>query len=135
MASISKSYAGMVADQQTSVRLSRLAEGPVTPGRVVTLGSSDNKLVQGGAGMILGIALTDRTLSPEKGGIYAPGDTVGYVAHPSIIWCAAQVAVTAGSAAAYDPATGELNLAGTPIPNAVFDSSAASGEFVKLRLQ
>ena len=50
-------------------------------------------------------------------------------------WCAAQVAVTAGSAAAYDPATGEVNLAGTPIPNAIFDRSAAAGELVKLRLQ
>ena len=33
MASIAKAYAGMVADQQTSVRLSRLAEGAITATR------------------------------------------------------------------------------------------------------
>lgn len=135
MAKIAKSYAGMVADQQTSVRLSRLAEGPINPGRVVTLGSTDNKAVQGGTGTVLGISMADRTLSPEKNGVYAEGDTIGYVAHPAIIWCIAQVSVTAGTAAAFDPATGEVNLAGTPIPNAIFDSSGAAGERVKLRLQ
>lgn len=135
MASIAKAYAGMVADQQTSVRLSRLAEGAINPGRVVTLGSSDNKAVQGGAGTILGISLADRTLSPEQNGVYNNGDTTGYVSHPAIIWCTAQVTVSAGADAAYDPATGEVNLAGTPIPNAIFDSSAAAGELVKLRLQ
>lgn len=135
MASISKAYAGMVADQQTSVRLSRLADGAVNPGRVVTLGSADNKAVQGGAGTFLGVSMADRTLSPEKNGIYGDGDSVGYVARPGIIWCTAQVAVTAGDAAAYDPATGEVNLLGTAIPNTIFDSSAATGELVKLRLQ
>lgn len=135
MASIAKAYAGLVADQQTSVRLSRLAEGAINPGRVVTLGSADNKAVQGGAGTILGVAMADRTLMPEQNGVYADGNTVGYVSHPAIIWCTAQVAVTAGTAAAYDPATGEVNLAGTPIPNAIFDSSAGAGELVKLRLQ
>lgn len=135
MAKIAKSYAGMVADQQTSVRLSRLAEGAINPGRVVTLGSADNKAVEGGAGTVLGISMADRTLSPEKNGVYAEGDTIGYVAHPAIIWCETQVSVTAGTAAGFDPATGEVNLAGTPIPNAIFDSSAAAGELVKLRLQ
>ncbi len=135
MASISKAYAGFVADQQTSVRLSRLAEGAVNPGRVVTLGSTDNRVVQGGSGTILGVSMADRTLSPEKNGVYAAGDTVGYVSHPAIIWCTAQVSVSAGNAAAYDPASGEVNLAGTPIPNAIFDSSASAGELVKLRLQ
>jgi len=135
MASIAKAYAGLVADQQTSVRLSRLAESAVNPGRVLTLGTADNKAVQGGTAAVLGISMADRTLSPEKNGIYENGDTVGYVAHPAIIWCIAQVAITAGAPAAYDPVTGELNLAGTPIPNAVFDSSAAAGELVKVRLQ
>lgn len=135
MASNITSYAGLVADQQTSVRLSRLAEGPVNPGRVVTLGSSDHKLVEGGAGTILGISMADRTLNPDQNGVYADGNTVGYISHPAIIWAKVQVSVTAGSAAAYDPATGELNLLGTPIPNAIFDSSGAAGELVKLRLQ
>ena len=135
MVSIAKAYAGMVADQQTSVRLSRLAQGAIHPGRVVTQGSSDNKIAQGGAGTILGIAMADRTLSPEQNGIYKDGDTAGFVNHPAIIWCLAQEAVSAGAAAAYDPATGELNLIGTPIPNAIFDSSASAGELVKLRLQ
>ncbi len=135
MASMQKAYAGLVADQQTSVRLSRLAEGSVNPGRVVTLGSSDNKVVQGGAGTILGVSMADRTLNPDQNGIYIDGNSVGYMSHPAIIWCEAQVSVMAGTTAAYDPATGEVNLAGTPIPNAIFDSSAASGELVKLRLQ
>lgn len=135
MALTAKAYEGLFADQQTSVRLSRLAEGMINPGRIVTLGSSDNKVTQGGTGTVLGVSLADRTLSPDRDGVYADGDTIAYVSHPSIIWCAAQVAVTAGSAAAYDPATGEVNLAGTPIPNAIFDSSAAAGELVKLRLQ
>jgi len=135
MASMQKAYAGLVADQQTSVRLSRLAEDFIHPGRVITQGSMDNKAIQGGTGPVIGIAMADRTLSPEQDGIYHYGNTVGYVSHPAIIWCAAQVAVTAGAPAAYDPATGEINLAGTPIPNAIFDSSGAAGELVKLRLQ
>ncbi|NNE58262.1 MAG: hypothetical protein HKN36_09160 [Hellea sp.] len=135
MSRMPKAYAGMVADQQTTVRLSRLAESPINPGRVVTLGSADDKAVEGGAGMFLGIAMADRTLSPEQNGVFAVGDTVGYVARPALIWCVAKVGVNAGDAAAYDLSTGELNLLGTPIPNSNYASSAASGELVKLRLQ
>jgi len=135
MALTAKAYEGLFADQQTSVRLSRLAEGAIHPGRVVTQGSADNKVVQGGTGTVLGVSLADRTLNPEKDGIYGSGDTVCYVSHPAVIWVKAHVAVTPAAAAAFDPATGEVNLAGTPIPNAIFDSSASAGELVKLRLQ
>ncbi len=135
MALTAKAYEGLFADQQTSVRLSRLAEGAIHPGRVVTQGSGDNKIIQGGTGTILGISLADRTLSPDKDGVYASGDTACYVSHPAIIWCVAAEAVSAGQPAAYDTATGVLNLIGTPIPNAIFDSSGAAGELVKLRLQ
>ena len=135
MALTAKAYEGLFADQQTSVRLSRLAEGAVNPGRIVTQGTNDNQIIQGGAGMVLGVALADRTLSPEKDGVYANGDSVVYVGHPAIVWCRVQETVTAGMSAAYDPATGELNQTGTAIPNAIYDSSAASGELVKLRLQ
>ncbi len=135
MALTAKAYEGLFADQQTSVRLSRLAEGPVNAGRVITQGTADNKAVQGGSGTVLGVTLADRTLSPEKDGVYADGDTICYVSHPAIVWCKAQVAVTPAASAAFDPATGEVNLDGTPIPNAIFDSSAAAGELVKLRLQ
>ena len=137
MSTIAKAYNGLIADQQTSVRLSRLAEGTISPGRVVTLGSSDTKAVQGGTGTILGIAMADRTLSPEQAGDYADGDTIGYVAHPGVIWCTAKVAVSAGDQAHYDTATGEVNDAadgGTAIPNSAYDSSAGAGDLVKVRL-
>ncbi len=134
MNTLEKAYNGLVADQQTSVRLSRLAEGSISPGRVVTQGSTDIKVTQGGTGTILGIAMADRTLSPDQAGDYADGDTIGYVSHPGVIWCTAQVAVTAGDPVTYDTATGEVNLAGTPVSNAIYDSSAGAGELVKVRL-
>jgi len=40
-----------------------------------------------------------------------------------------------GEAVAYDTASGEVNLLGTPISNAIYDSSANIGELVKVRLQ
>jgi len=135
MALTAKAYEGLFADQQTSARLSRLAEGEIHPGRVVTQGSADNRIIQGGTGTVLGVSLADRTLSPEKDGVYNTGDSACYASHPAIVWCVAKEAVTAGLSAAYDTTTGEVNLAGTPIPNAIFDSSAAAGELVKLRLQ
>ena len=134
MTTLEKAYNGLVADQQTSVRLSRLAEGAISPGRVVTQGSTDIKVAQGGTGTILGISISDRTLSPDQAGDYMDGDTIGYVAHPAVIWCIAQAAVSAGDSVAYDTATGEVNLLGTAIPNAIFDSSAGAGELVKVRL-
>ena len=50
MANQQIAFEGLVADMQTSVRLSRLAEGSVMPGRVVTQGTDDNQIVQGGTG-------------------------------------------------------------------------------------
>ena len=93
MTTLEKAYNGLVADQQTSVRLSRLAEGTISPGRVVTQGSTDIKVAQGGTGTVLGISMADRTLSPDQSGDYMDGDTIGYVSHPAVIWCIAQVAV------------------------------------------
>ena len=135
MANIAVAFEGLVADMQTSVRLSRLAEGAVNPGRVVTQGTADNQAVQGGAGTILGISVADRTLMPDQNGVYADGNTILYLSTPAIIWCVAKVAVAAGDAVAYDQADGGLNLLGTQIPNAIFDSSAGIGELVKVRLK
>lgn len=135
MANQQIAFEGLVADMQTSVRLSRLAEGSVTPGRVVTQGTDDNQIVQGGTGTILGISVADRSLYPDQNGTYSDGNTALYVSRPAIIWCVAQVSVAAGDSVAYDTATGEVNLLGTPISNAIFDSSANIGELVKVRLQ
>ena len=86
-------------------------------------------------GTILGISVADRSLYPDQNGTYGDGNTALYVSRPAVIWCIAQVAVSAGDACAYDTSTGELNLAGTPLSNAIFDSSANIGELVKVRLQ
>lgn len=135
MANQQIAFEGLVADMQTSVRLSRLAEGSVQPGRVVTQGTDDNQIAQGGTGKVLGISVADRSLYPDQNGVYGDGNTALYVSRPAVVWCIAQVAVTAGEAVAYDTASGEVNLLGTPISNAIYDSSANIGELVKVRLQ
>ena len=135
MANQSLAFEGLVADMQTSVRLSRLAEGSVNPGRVLTQGTEDNQAQQGGTGPILGISVADRSLYPGQDGIYADGNTALYVSTPAVVWCIAQVAVVAGDDVAYDTASGEVNLLGTAITNAIFVSSANIGELVKVRLK
>ena len=62
MANQQIAFEGLVADMQTSVRLSRLAEGSVQPGRVVTQSTDDNQIAQGGTGTVLGISVADRSL-------------------------------------------------------------------------
>lgn len=84
-----------------------------------------------------GVSLIDKTLPPSQADAYAIGDVVA-VLNEGVVWVLAGATVTVGQPAYFVPSTGAItNVAAGNIPipnNAFFDSSAASGAIVKLRL-
>ena len=86
-------------------------------------------------GAFLGVAVVDQAAQPSANDAYAVGRTAA-VLTKGVVWVVAGHAVTAGEAAYYDNTGALTDVASgnTPIPNATFDSSAASGALVKLSL-
>lgn len=134
--------AGQIANLEDSKNvISRTVQTAVLPfGAVATQGTTDTTVRPAAAGRTIfrGIAVRDRAAPiGAAANQYAVGDTAGVITE-GVVWVVAGEDVTAGSAAFWVEATGDIvdtssgNLA---IPNAIFDSSAANGALVKLRLR
>lgn len=129
-AEMAPGYAGMIAETQFKDAASRRVEGGnIAYGLAVTRGTGPDQVRLGGT-QFVGIAIADHA----HGDGYKEGD-VGAFLRKGTIWVTASTAVTAGQAVTFTPATGVIGngLAAT-IPDAVFETSGASGDLVRVYL-
>ncbi|MFH6780802.1 MULTISPECIES: structural cement protein Gp24 [Methylobacterium] len=131
-------YEGMAADQNPATILSRTVETTegIGFGRAAFQGTRDDGIAAAGA-VFRGIVLADRNARPNAGGtdLFAKGETVP-VMTSGAVWVVTASAAGAGSPA-YVTAAGAVTSTAsgnTPIPGALFDTSAPAGGLVRLRL-
>lgn len=90
-----------------------------------------------GGTLFRGITIEDKTLIRREGeavDTFRKGDSVGLLT-AGVIWVTAGGAVRAGAQASFNPATKRFVEGGAfPLPNASYDTSAADGEIVQLRI-
>lgn len=140
--SIPRGYAGMVANGETSNRISRTVEDAAGLGfgKAAFRGSGDRGVTgTPGAGTFMGIAIADHGIQPVPGGVAAdiyPRYETAALLNEGVIWVVAGEDVTDG-AAAYVTAGGafvDTATSNTAIP-AVFDETVTSGSLVRLRVR
>ncbi|ACA20239.1 conserved hypothetical protein [Methylobacterium sp. 4-46] len=130
-------YEGMLAFEEPSLTVSRLVETPagIGFGKPAFQGACDEGIAAQGA-TFRGVTLADRNVAPRNGGdLFAQGDTAPVMIRGAV-WVVVAGAVAAGNPAFLTPA-GAFTAAASgnvPIPNALFDSSAAPGGLARLRL-
>lgn len=130
-AEMAPGYAGMIAETQFKDAASRRVETPagIGYGLAATRGTGDNKVRLGGT-QFVGISVADHA----HGDRYDQGD-VGAFLRKGTIWVTASTAVTAGQAVTFTAATGVIgNALAVTIPDAVFETSGASGDLVRVYL-
>ncbi|MFE1602096.1 structural cement protein Gp24 [Methylobacterium sp. ID0610] len=130
-------YEGMVAFEEPSLTISRIVEtaAGIGFGKPAFQGTRDEGIAASGS-TFRGVTLADRNVAPRNGGdLFAQGDTAPVMINGTV-WVVVSGAVAAGNPA-YLTAAGAFTASATnntPIPNARFDSSAASGGLARLRL-
>ena len=138
---IPSGYAGMVANGETSNRITRTVEdaGGLAFGKAAFRGSGDHGVTgTPAAGTFMGITIADQALplsADRDADEYARYDSAALL-NEGVIWVVAGEAVTDG-AAAYVTSGGAIVDTATDniaIP-AVFDGTAASGALVRLRVR
>lgn len=121
--------AGALVNTEPKTLISRNAEAVIGFGLPVEQGAADSGVVLSAGGAVLGITVRERSTDDDQ---FAVGDSAR-VMTTGVIWVTAGAAVAAG-----DPvhAVGTVfnNTGGVAIANARYDSSAASGELVKVRI-
>ena len=135
-------FAGLVANMETSVRISRLvqsAAGAALGVPVFQATGVDNGVTVTPGTLFRGITVARDTLygnttnvAPD---IYYQGATAEIIVK-GVVWVITAANVTVGAAAYYD-SSGNItptSSGNTAIPNATFDGSASSGGLVTLRL-
>ncbi|TGD96468.1 structural cement protein Gp24 [Methylobacterium nonmethylotrophicum] len=131
-------YEGMLADQNPATILSRTVETPegIGFGRAAFQGARDEGIAAAGA-IFRGIVLADRNARPSPSGadLFARGETAPVLVRGAV-WVVTASAASAGSPAYVTPAGAVTASASgtTPVPNALFDTSAPAGGLVRLRL-
>lgn len=130
-------YAGMVANGETSNRISRTCEdsGGIGFGVPVYRGSDDHGCTRTPNANFLGITIAHEALGLLAGGTadkYPQYESVAIMTQ-GVIWVLAGEAVTDG-AAAYDSDTAIVDTAtdNTALTGWVFDTTGANGALVKL---
>ncbi len=138
----SPGYLGMVANGEWVTNIvSRIVDPastvPVAPGDPVLQGAGEQLVVSanGGSGTFRGIAVRDTTLPPTAGDVFAPTVTVG-VMTKGVVWVNAAAPVSPGQPAFFTSggALTSASSGNTAIPNAMWDSAAATPGLAKLRL-
>ena len=131
---------GMVADQQSANFISRRATAAIGFGKVVLQGATDDacKAVDGSAARFVGVTVRDLSTGADSPDQFAANDAVRII-DEGTIWVIAGENVAAGDRAAYLTADGTFRKATTAnttaIDGARFDTTAASGALVKLKLK
>jgi hypothetical protein len=131
-------YEGMAADQDPATVISRTVETTdgIAFGRAAFQGTRDDGIAASGA-IFRGIVLADRNARPSPSGadLFAKGETAPVMVRGTV-WVVTASAASVG-AAAYVTAAGAVTATAsnnTPIPGALFDTSAPAGGLVRLRL-
>lgn len=134
-------YAGQIANQEQSNLVSRTVEttAGIAFGKPVARGAADDgAIIWAGAGSFLGVTVRDQSAKVDPTGAldgFPKGDSARIMTK-GVVWVVAGEAVADG-----DPV--HLTAAGafmktttdnTAVAGAVFDTSAASGALVKIRL-
>ena len=130
-AEMAPGYAGMIAETQFKDAASRrvVTGAGIGYGLAVTRGANADQVRLGGT-QFVGISVADHA----HGDRYKQGD-VGAFLRKGTIWVTASTAVTAGQAVTFTAATGVIgNALATPIPDAVFETSGAAGDLVRVYL-
>lgn len=131
---------GMHANSEEWNAITRLADNvataPIGAGQpVARFAGNDNVCRAWTAGAALGVVRYKIDLDTATG--HAEGDHVSIMTQ-GVMWVAAGDDATAGAAAAYDPATDRWADIGGDfdnVPGVEFDTTAAAGQLVKIRIQ
>jgi hypothetical protein len=137
-------FPGMLADGEPCTIVSRTLTGASLGfGQVVVQAAGDAEICAPSADRagFLGITLRDQAATPAADpaspDVFRPGANVPVLTR-GVVFVLAGVGVAAGDAAAFVPATGAIVTGATAgavaIQHARFDTSAAAGALVKLRL-
>lgn len=129
-------FEGARADMRSFEVVSRLCQpASIAFGKAVIRGTADNQVTIGGAGSFVGLSYRDITLPAENADVYKTGDTVGVMTRGTMY--AVPTANVADGDPVYYTAAGALTNASsgnTLIPNAVWETTAASGNIAVVRL-
>jgi hypothetical protein len=131
---------GMVADQQKANFLSRRATSAIGFGKAVLQGATDDacKAVDGSASRFLGVSVRDQSTGADSVNQFKANDHVR-IMDTGTIWVVAGENIAAGDRAAYLTASGAFMKATTSdttaIDGARYETTAASGALVKLKLK
>lgn len=131
---------GMHANSEEWNTLSRRADNvaaaPIGVGQPVVRVSGNDKVVRAWTtGAAYGVTVYQHHIDTATG--YKEGDEV-VVMTEGVMWVAAGAACVAGTPAAYNPTTdrwGPVASGYVNVPGCEFDSNAASGSLVKIRIQ
>lgn len=135
-----QAYEGMIADQQDANLLSRRATAAIGFGKVALQGAAVDaiKAADNTAALFIGVTVRDQSAGAGSPDQFAANDAVR-IMDKGTIWVIAGENVAAGDRAGYLTATGAFMKATTSdvtaIDGARFDTTAASGALVKLKLK
>jgi hypothetical protein len=139
-------FEGMRANMEEWNVITRTVEtaAGIAFGRAVMQGAADHGVVLGGSGRFIGITVLDQAVDPNPNrgtvqttNMYPQYSSAG-VMDFGVIWVIPSASVAINDPVYFVPATGVLtnvSTANTLIVNARFDSTAASGALVKVRLR
>lgn len=133
---------GMLADMQESYNaFSRVVEtsAGLAFGKPVQRGAADGgckAIGDGSATTFLGVSLRTQSRDANNGDIFAQREDAR-IADKGVVWVVVGAAVAAGDPVYYTPAGVWTNASSgnVSVPSAVWDSSAGSGAYAKLRLK
>ena len=133
-------FAGMIHNMEPATLISRVLESATMNFGAAVFQGANNALNcrnWASGAVFRGVAVARDTVPAGNNDVYVQTDTVE-VMTKGVIWVTAGAAVTAAGAPAYFDGAGVItptSTSNTLIANAIFDSAAASGALVKLRLQ
>lgn len=132
---ISQAFIGQIVNTEPNNLISREAEETIPFGRVVKQGTADNQvgLADNAADVVRGVSVRDYSAVNSQ---FVTNDSV-LVMNRGVIWMEAGGTCTVGTQVYMIPANGKLTSTSTSnllVPNAIFDSSGADTEMVKVRI-
>ena len=137
----SAARAGMIANMEEAINLiSRTVEtaAGIAFGKIVQRGADDDgckAIGDGSATKYLGITVRTASRDANNPDLFAQYESAR-IATKGVVWVTAGASVAAGDPVYYTSAGVITNASSgnTLVPNAAFDSTAASGDLVKVRL-
>lgn len=135
-----EAFEGMIADQRNTNLISRRATAAIGFGKAALQGSAVDaiKAADNSAALFIGVTVRDQSTDPSAPDQFKANDEVRLI-DQGAVWVLAGENVAAGDRAGYLTASGAFMKATTAnvtaIDGARFETTAASGALVKLRLR